>query len=1081
MTRIFKKSATGLLLLLACFSTIELFAQGRQLTGLVTSSEGNLPVPGVTVTVKGTKNSVATDANGQYKITVDGKATVLVFSSISFTQYETAINGRTSIDVSLTPEVKTGEDVVVVGYQTMKRKDLTGSVSSVSAKQLKDIPINSAAQALAGRLAGVQVTGTEGSPNAEVLIRIRGGGSITQDPQPIYIIDGVQVENALSILSPQDIESVDVLKDASTTAIYGARGANGVVIITTKGGRNTRPVISYNGLLGVKQLANKLEVMNPREFVLYQYERTRGSAAERQTFLNNYGRFEDLDLYNYIPGVDWQQEMFGRNALMHTHNVSLSGGDRATQYNLSLTYNKEEGIMQLSDFDRKLASFKFDHTFSPNLRVGFSSRYNNTIVNGAGTSNAGSSGTNRLRQSIKYKPILKPDQDELDYDPDYALETNANSLALINPLLLNQAEYRREIQDILNLTAYADLTINRYLSFKSTFGYDLTNRQQKSFDDSITSNSKQVSAGLPLASINSTKRFTLDNSNVLTFTMDKSGSGFSNHNKLSVLVGQESYQDKGKALYVETRYFPLGISPDRAFANMNLGSGPQGQPQPKPTTSEGDNRLSSFFGRVNYGYDDRYLLSLSFRADGSTKFAPDNRWGYFPSGTFAWRLSKEKFMDGLSPVVNDLKLRIGYGEAGNNRISDFLYLTTFNTGTQYNLLDQSITAYLPSSLANNTLVWEENVSRNIGLDASFLNNRVQLTVDVYKNSSKNLLLNVAVPASSGYSLQVQNVGSLNNTGVEFQINATPVQKRDFTWTANFNASFNKNRIVSLGPDQKSFLATSGWAGANVPSDYIVKVGESVGAIWGLITDGWYSVNDFDYNATTAVYTLKTGVPNNSGIISTTPQPGMIKFKDLDGNGVIDDADRTIIGHAVPKVIGGLNQQFTYKNFDLSIFFNFQFGNDVYNANKLEFSSGYTVNSNLLAIMNSDKRWRTVSDQGVVVTDPVELAKLNANATLWRPITSAGSFYTHSWAIEDGGFVRLNNITLGYNLPQSLLSKAKIKSARVYLTGNNLKVFTNYSGYDPEVSTRRSSQVTPGVDFSAYPRSRNYIFGLNLTF
>ncbi|HLG38250.1 MAG TPA: SusC/RagA family TonB-linked outer membrane protein, partial [Chitinophagaceae bacterium] len=680
---------------------------------------------------------------------------------------------------------------------------------------LKDIPINSAAQALAGRLAGVQVTGTEGSPNAEVLIRVRGGGSITQDPQPIYIVDGVQVENALSVLSPQDIESVDVLKDASTTAIYGARGANGVFIITTKKGRNMRPVISYSGLAGIKKLANKLEVMNPYEFVLYQYEGSRGSAAARQTFQDTYGRWEDLDLYKSIPAVDWQEEMFGRVAFMQTHNAGLRGGDQKTQYNLSLTYNKEEGIMLLSDYDRKLASFKFDHTFTPKLKVGFSTRYNNTVVNGAGTSNPGSSGTNRLRQAIKYKPILTSGQSQDDYDPDYADQTNANSLRLVNPLLLNQAEYRRDNTDIINLTGYVDLNINRFLSFKTTLGYDLTNRQQRSFDDSITSNSKQNSAGLPLASINTVKRFTLNNSNVLTFTMDKSGTAFSNKNKLTVLLGQETYQDKGKVLYVETRYFPLGISPDRAFANMNLGSGPQGQPQPKPTSAESVNKLSSFFGRINYAYDDRYLLSLSFRADGSTKFSPDNRWGYFPSGTFAWRVSREKFMDGISSVISDLKLRVGYGEAGNNRISDFLYLTTFSPTTQYDLLEQIITAYLPPSLANNLLVWEENISRNIGLDVSFLNDRIQLSADVYKNSSKNLLLNVAVPASSGYTKQVQNVGSLNNSGVEFQANAAIVQKKNFSWTANFNASFNTNKIKSLGPDQTSFLETSGWAGGNV--------------------------------------------------------------------------------------------------------------------------------------------------------------------------------------------------------------------------------------------------------------------------
>jgi TonB-linked SusC/RagA family outer membrane protein len=1065
-----------------CFLSlcIQANAQEKQVTGKVTSQESGEPLAGVTVTEKGTKKAVITDGQGNYRISVNNNA-ALVFTYAGYLPHEVAVGDQTIINASLALQIKSQDEVVVIGYQSVRRKDLTGSVSSVNAKQLKDIPINSAAEALAGRLAGVQVTGTEGSPDADVLIRVRGGGSITQDISPIYIVDGVQVENALSVLSPQDIESIDVLKDASTTAIYGARGANGVVIITTKGGRNVKPTISYNGLVGIQKLANKLQVMSPYEFVLYQYERSRGSSADAQTFQDTYGRWEDLDLYNSVPAVDWQEEMFGRPALMQTHNVTLNGGDAKTQYNLSLTYNKQDAIMERSDFDRKLANFRFDHTFSSKLKVGFSTRYNNTVVDGAGTSDPGSSSNNNLRQSIKYKPILTPGQSEYDYDPDYSDQTNQNSLRLVNPLLLNQAQYRRKISDILNLTGYVNLTINKYLSFRTTLGYDLTNTEQRAFDDTITSNSKQNSAGMPLASINKISQSTVDNSNVLTFTMNASGTGFSQNNKLTVLLGQETFEEKGKNLYVQTKYFPIGISPERAFAEMNLGSGPQGQPQPPPTSVEFDRKLSSFFGRIDYSYADRYLLNLSFRADGSTQFIPGKQWGYFPSGTFAWRISREKFMEGISSVISDLKLRIGYGESGNNRIGDFLYLTTFDAGTQYDLLDQLISAYRSTSLANSTLQWETNISRNIGLDISFLRNRIQFTADVYQNSSKNLLLNVAVPSSSGYTTQIQNVGSLTNSGVEFQIDAVPIQKKNFTWTANFNASFNKNRIKSLGPDQTSFLVTSGWAGSNVPSDFIVKVGESVGAVWGLTTDGWYTLDDFDYDATAGTYTLKTGVPNDQSILATAPQPGMLKFKDLNGDGVIDDDDRAIIGNTLPKIVGGFNNQFTYKNFDLSIFLNFQFGNKVYNANKLEFSSGYTVNSNLLTIMNSDKRWRTVDAQGNVVTDPDALRKLNAAATIWRPITSAGSFYTHSWAIEDGGFVRLNNITIGYTLPKSLTAKAKIQSLRIYVTGNNLKVFTNYSGYDPEVDTRHSTHVTPSVDYSAFPRSRSFIFGVNLTF
>lgn len=1063
------------LTLIACLCCALAWSQARQVTGRVVS-DSSLPLSGVNVNVRGTNTTVATNSDGRFSIKVPSNNAVLLFSYVGYTAQSVTVGNKTAINVTLASTSNSLSDVVVIGYQTVRRRDLTGSVSSVNAKQLRDIPINSAAQALAGRLAGVQVTGTEGSPDAQVLIRVRGGGSITQDFQPIYIVDGVQVENALSVISPQDIASVDVLKDASTTAIYGARGANGVVIITTKGGRTGKPLISYNGFVGVKKLANQLEVMNPYEFVFYQYERSRGSSQEQQNFLNSYGRFEDIELYKSVPPVDWQQQIFGRNAMMQTHNASLSGGDRATQYNLSLTYNKEQGIMQLSDFDRKLVNFRLDHTFNSNLKIGFTTRYNNTIVNGAGTSNPGSSATNNLRQAIKYKPILQPGEGLLEYNQDYADLTNANSLRLVNPVLLNQAQYRKDFRDNFNATVYLNFNINKYVSFRTTLGYDLTTIQKRVFDDSITYNSTR-NYKLPIAEIDNSKRFTINNSNVLTFSLDKSGTGFSRGNKLSLLLGQETYQDTRSGLNVISMYFPNGITPERAFANMDLPTPPTAQTQPKPTSYDVTAKLTSFFGRLNYSYLDKYLLTLSFRADGSTKFVPGNRWSYFPSGTFAWRITKEKFMESVS-FINDLKLRIGYGQAGNNRIGDFQYISTFGTGASYYLLKQPVTAYTSAGLANAGLVWEKNVSRNIGLDVSFLNNRIQFTTDVYKNSSQNLLTYVAVPASSGYTRQIQNVGSLDNSGVEFQVNATVVQHKNFSWTANFNASYNKNIIRSLGPNQTSYLETSGWAGGNVPSDYIVKVGQSVGSVWGLVNDGFWKVSDFDYDPATGKYTLK---PNLATNVNFPPQPGVIRFKDLRGDGVIDDKDRAIIGNTLPKWIGGLNQQFQYKSFDLSLFFNFVFGNDIYNANKLEFSSGYTPNSNLLSIMNSDKRWRTVDANGNVITDPAALDKLNANASIWMPISSAQSFYAQSWAIENGGFVRLNNLTLGYTIPQSIMSKAGITKARIYVTGNNLAVFTKYSGYDPEVGTRNSSGVTPGVDYSAYPRSRTYIVGVNLSF
>lgn len=1062
------------LLLNACL--LRAFAQDRQVSGVITSADARQPVEGATVAVKGTKITTLTNQQGRFTISINNDKAVLVITHTGFVPVELEVGNKSSVEASLVAEVKSLDDVVIIGYQTVKRRDLLSSVSSVGARDLKDIPVNSVSEALTGRLAGVQITQSEGSPDASAVIRVRGGGSITQDNSPLYVVDGIQVENALSVLAPQDIESIDVLKDASATAIYGARGANGVVIITTKGGKAMKTRINYNGLVGVRQLANALDVMHPYDFVMYQYERTRGSLSERDGFQNTYGRWEDLELYKNVPFVDWQDEMFGRNALMQTHNVSVMGGTASTKFNLSVTSNTEDGIMLGSDFDRKLINFRFDHTVNNKLKVGMTVRYNNTTVNGAGTANAGSSATNRLRHAIKYRPILMGGQDIMDYDPDYALETNANSLSLVNPILLNQAEYRRNYNSTANFSGYFNYEINRFLSFRSTLGYDISNVRQNAFNDTITSIARQNS-NMPTASINTQTRNTLNNSNVLSFTMNKSGTAFSDRNDLDVVLGQELFETVYKTYGIETRYFPVGITPKAALGNMGLGSAPTGATQPPPTSTEVTSRVFSFFGRVNYAFDKKYLASFTLRADGSSKFAEGNRWGYFPSGTLAWRISEERFMENLKPTISDLKLRVSYGRAGNNRINDFLYLTQFVANTYYSINDQLITAFRPSELANANLVWETTVSRNLGLDIGLFNDRLQISADAYKNTTSDLLVNVPVPTSSGYTQQIQNVGATSNKGIELQINGTPVANRNFTWRANFNISFNKNNIETLGKYQDFFLFSSGWGGANQPADYLVKPGQPVGTIWGLFTDGYYTVNDFDYN--NGVYTLKANVANNSGITATAPQPGMLKFKDTNGDNVIDDKDRGIIGNTQPKFFGGLNQQFSYRNFDLSIFLNFQVGNDVYNANKLEFTSGYTVNSNLLSSMND--RWRTVDENGVVVTDPAALAKLNENAKLWAPLRSASSFYVHSWAIEDGSFLRVNNITLGYSLPSRLLKKAKIENFRVYATVNNLAVWTRYTGYDPEVNTRRSTPLTPGVDYSAYPRSRAFICGLNLTF
>jgi TonB-linked SusC/RagA family outer membrane protein len=1081
-------------LFLAIAIQLSYHAQAQtQVKGRVIDDSTGIGLPDATVLLSGTSKGTTSGPDGIFILALpaDGKRHTLQISHTGYSSLSVPAVGDAPLTIRLKKEAKELEDVVVIGYQSVRRKDLLASVSSVTSKQLKDIPLNSAEESLAGRLAGVQVTGSEGSPNAQVLIRVRGGGSITQDNSPLYVVDGIQMDNALSTISIQDIESIDVLKDAASTSIYGARGANGVVIITTKGGHNTngKTLISYSGQFGVSQLEKELPVQDPFDYMYYQFERAQqtGDTSGIAPYGNNW---DSVLKYKNVPFYDWQKKLFGRSAFQQTHNVSMSGGTEQTQYNLSLTDARQDGVMLGSDYDRKLVAFRLDHKANDRVRVGFNVRYNNTVIDGAGTSSTGSSALNFLRQVIRYRPFLQPGQTANSFDPNYYAETNANSLALVNPVLLNQAAYRKSFNNIIDMNAYVNYTICRSVSFRSTIGYDYNDMRLDAFDDTLTYNAKNNGAGLPIADITSTTKATVDNSNVFTFTNAGMSGHFKEHNDITAIIGEETYQTHEKDYYVETRYYPAGTTSSAALGNLNLGTPPNSSLiEPKPTATDIPTSLLSFFTRITYGYDKKYLAYVSFRADASSLFASQNRWGYFPAATVAWRISQEKFMESMT-WVNDLKMRVSYGAAGNNRINAYQYVTQFNTNSQYGLNDQLITGFAPAGLANPSLKWETTISRNLGLDASLFRDRVGFTVDVYSNTTQNLLVNTPIPTSSGYTAQLQNVGSTSNKGVELQLSSTIMQKGSFNWTAFFNISFNQNKIVNLGL-QKSYLQNSNWAGTSNPADYIVKVGQPVGAMYGLVTDGFYTTDDFNYNPATRVYTLKSGVANDAAITSSTPMPGSIKFKGLNGDTVITNNDRTIIGNAQPKFFGGLGQQFTYKGFDCSIFINFQYGNKVFNDNKLEFSSGYTPGATLLGIMKD--RWHTVDGNGnayeslvggqVVGASPDSLNALNKGAKIWIPIVGASSttFQPQSWAVEDGGFIRINNITLGYNLPARVLSKLKIAKLRIFVTANNVAVITGYSGYDPEVNTRRDTPVTPGVDYSAYPRSRSYIAGVNVTF
>lgn len=1055
------------LLLLGLATTVQ--AQStRQLTGRVKDGNSGDYLPGVSVVLLGTNTGTTSDATGNFTIKIpDRNDVTLIISYIGFASKQVKVGNQSNLEVTLDSDQKMLDEVVVVGYATVNRRDVTGSVSSVSTRQLKDIPITNAAEALTGRLAGVQVTTSEGSPGANIQIRVRGGGSITQDNSPIYVVDGVQVENALNFLSPQDIESIDVLKDASTTAIYGARGANGVVIITTKSGKGGKTTVSYNGSTGFREISRKMDVLSPYDYVRWQYERSRNDVAAETSFLNQFGTYENINQYKTTAPIDWQQEVFGRRATYQNHNVVVNGGSAATNFNLSLTTNKEEGLLLESGFDRYLATFRLDHKASDKLKLGLNVRYLNQTIKGAGTTTSGTKSTNRLRHSIQYRPVLVGVNPTVD---DFDENLYISSGNLVNPILMTQAEYSRNATKSLNLSGYVNYNITKNLMFRSTLGVDNNDGRVNQFWSKLTGTARNY-ASLPVASIFQQNIVTINNSNTLQYNKR-----FAKKHDLTVLVGQEIYDYNAKNNTIETRYFPADIAPDQAIANMGLGSPPSGATQPRPLSNElPPNRLFSLFGRVSYAYSDKYLATVSLRSDRSSKFKYENGALVFPSGTAAWRFSKEDFLKGAT-WLTDGKLRVGYGIAGNNRIGDLLYQQLYGVTGEYALNHNVLPGYAPISLANPDLKWESNVSQNLGLDLAFLNNRFQLSIDAYQNKGRDLLLAVAIPPTTGYSSQIKNLGSTSNQGLELQLTAYVVQKQDFSWTSNFNISTNRNRVTNLGPVTQQ-TRNSGWQGSDGTDDYLVKVGQPVGLMYGFVTDGFYSVDDFTYNATTRAYTIKTGVPVNS--VYGVPQPGMLKWKDIDGDGLITaDKDRTVIGNATPKFMGGWNNQITYKNFDASVFVNWVVGNDIYNANKIEWTDGAFPNLNMLSIMQN--RWTNINEAGQIVTEPEALKALNANTTIWSPVR-VQRYWLHSWAVEDGSFLRVNNLTLGYSIPATMLKKVGISRFRAYATVNNLATLTKYSGYDPEVSTRRSDPLSQGVDFAGYPRARTVVFGLNLTF
>ena len=1103
------------------FSCTFLFAQLKQVSGKVLDEKGvGLEKASVLLKEKGT--GVKCDSAGNFTIKVpdDGKLHEILVSYNGYNEKKiTVAANSSSVTVNLVrKEASAGDDIVVIGFQAIKRKDAIQTLTTIGAKDIANVPVSSAAEAIAGKAAGVQVTTSEGAPGATTTVKMRGQGSITQDASPLYVVDGIEVENALDKIAPQDIQSMDFLKDASATSIYGARGANGVIIITTKSSKgNGKTIISYNGFVGYREITKTLSVMHPLEYAKFQYEKAYPNPNQATTpaydpkkYNLGYGAATDSSdlksifstlsfdtahtitswndlVSNFhepnVPFNDWQNIVFGKHPLIQSHNIGISGGTAITSYNLSFTNNNEGGIMINSGYTRSIVSFKLEHKVNDKLKLNFGVRYNDQLIDGAGTSNDVSTSFNRLRNSIRYKPYGPVDQ----FDASYYDLTNSNGLALANPVLLAEQSYKKATTDNLNLNAALTYTINKIFSFKSTFGSDNTTILTKAFNDTITPESKRYLKSLPVASITSVYRTTYNWSNVLTI----SGIKFKNsRHDVNGIVGQEIYVDNYKMNAQESDYLPAGITPDKAFANFEQGT----IRVPSPATYY-NKSLASFFARANYSYDKKYFATVTFRADGSSLFSPADQsldgetkqWGYFPSLTLAWKASSEPFMAKLldKAQITDLKIRATIGNAGNNRIDPYLFRSTYSSGAYYGVNGELVSGYAPTSMANNALIWEKTTSRNIGADISMFKGKIQLVVDGYKNTTSNLLVNVPQPVTSGYSQQMQNVGTIENSGIDFQLSAAIIQKTDFKWTTNFNIAYNHNEVKNLGGslNANGFEWNGGW-GASY-NDFIVKVGQSLGSIYGfqLQGDGIYHTYDFTDKSFTQ---LKAGVPNDAGIlgIKTVPQPGMMKLKwqagdaiSKTGNDSLTSNSRTIIGHSQPKFVGGWGNQFNYKHWDVSIFVNFVIGNDILNANSVEFTNAMYSQANMLTSMND--RWRIVGDDGVLITDSATLEQFNAGHHMYRPATTS-NFFATSKNVEDGSFLRINNLTIGYTFSDKQIKKAFAR-LRLYATCNNLAVITHYSGYDPEVNTSRKTPMTPGVDYSAYPKSRMYVFGINVTF
>ncbi|SHH71702.1 TonB-linked outer membrane protein, SusC/RagA family [Wenyingzhuangia marina] len=1063
------------------FSVNEMNAQSKTVSGTVTTKDSELPLPGATVMVKGTSNGTLTDFDGNYSLNITSENPTLIFSYVGYITQEVLVGNRKVVNFVMEGDEYKLDEVVVIGYGTTKKSDLTGAVVTLGGDELRERPVSNVAEALQGRMAGVQVTSTDGSPDSEINIRVRGGGSLTQDASPLVIVDGFPV-NSISDVAPSNIENITVLKDASSTAIYGSRGANGVIIVTTKSGKNGKITTNLNAFYGVKTIANTVGVLDPEDYVSWQYEyalltdpKTPGESGYLQSYTDYFGLWQDRDQYNGQKGNNWQKQMYGQMGEVHSRDLSVRGGTDKFNYNFNYAHYDEKSIMVGSKFKRDNLSLALKSKVNDKVDLAFTIRYADTgIENGTGAeqSEGSTPRDSRYKQTVLYSPI--PISGLTTSNTDDALSND-----LINPLVVLADNQREKQRKNYNLLGRLDWEIIDNLSFQTSLGLDNYNdldyRYYGRSTYYVSNNAAAENQGMPALIFSDQKRDRFRNANTLNYDF-KNVLG-ADHS-LDLLIGEEMIISKSNEVENIIQGYPKFFDFETTKSLTT-----QGTPVSIDNNYSPDDKLLSFFGRVKYSYKDRYLLRATYRADGSSKFLGDNQWGYFPSAAVAWKITEEEFLKD-SDFLNTLKLRVSYGQSGNNNIPSGQQVQTFQSRTTTYLNGVSNYWAASSTLANPDLKWETTVTQNVGLDFGFFNNRLTGSLEAYKNITKDLLINFPTPGT-GYTSQYRNMGEVQNSGLEASFNAVVFSDKDYGLSLGLNVAMNKNKINSLGVMDDFGQATS-WASTQIGNDYVVNVGQSLGAMYGYQNDGRYEVSDFDYDAATSTYTLKSGIADASAVVGNV-MPGTMKLKDVSGpngvpDGIVDINDNAIIGDANPDFTGGFTMNANAYGFDLAAIFNFSIGNDIYNASKIEYATA-TENGqyrNLSNIMASGNRWKNLdAATGQLVTDPTQLAAMNENTTMWSPYMQRNVF--SDWAVEDGSFLRLNTITLGYTIPDEKLSKIGISKLRFYATTNNVFVLTNYSGPDPEVSTRRNTPLTPGTDYSPFPRSRSLIFGLNLNF